>query len=124
MSDIKMPQLSGLEVLEKVKQINPDLPVILVSGYIDKDILLNAMTAGVFAALEKPFKANVLISYAEAATRHYNLLKMIRKTLKLLVYQSSDLDSYLKSQGKTDIANTLKNEIKELLKQFKELNSR
>ncbi|MDO5531303.1 nitrogen regulation protein NR(I) [Sutterella sp.] len=66
-SDIRMPGLSGVELLNKVKAIAPDLPVIIMTAFSDLDSAVSAFRGGAFEYLAKPFdvsKAVELISRA------------------------------------------------------------
>ncbi len=55
-SDIKMPKADGLEVLHKVKEQRPNLPVIMVTAYASPEDAIAAMKAGAYDYLTKPFK--------------------------------------------------------------------
>ncbi len=46
--DIKMPKMDGVEVLEKAKKINPEIPIIMISGHRDLDTAINTMRLGAF----------------------------------------------------------------------------
>ena len=46
--DIKMPKMDGVEVLEKAKKINPEIPIIMISGHGDLDTAINTMRLGAF----------------------------------------------------------------------------
>ena len=54
-SDIRMPGGSGLELLEKVKQAHPGLPVIIMTAFSDLDSAVSAFQGGAFEYLPKPF---------------------------------------------------------------------
>jgi len=54
-SDIRMPGGSGLELLEKVKEQHPGLPVIIMTAYSDLDSAVSAFQGGAFEYLPKPF---------------------------------------------------------------------
>ncbi|MBN1959166.1 MAG: hybrid sensor histidine kinase/response regulator [Desulfuromonadales bacterium] len=54
LSDVMMPNMSGLELLQKVKLQQPDLAVVLMTGYSDKDIILEALKAGADDFINKP----------------------------------------------------------------------
>ncbi len=54
-TDYNMPGLSGLDVAKKVREIRPDLPVIIASGFIDEELRSQAEEAGVKALISKPF---------------------------------------------------------------------
>jgi DNA-binding NtrC family response regulator len=53
--DIRMPGLNGLDVLKRVKQFDPTLPVIMLTGNDDTAIAAEAITLGAFSYVPKPF---------------------------------------------------------------------
>jgi DNA-binding NtrC family response regulator len=55
-ADVRMPELDGIGFLRKTRQIRPDLPVIIITGHGCDDTLQEAMSAGAFAFLRKPFR--------------------------------------------------------------------
>jgi DNA-binding NtrC family response regulator len=59
-SDIKMPGMNGLQVLEKVKQQSPDTEVLLMTAYADAQTAVEAMKMGAFDYLIKPFEIDEL----------------------------------------------------------------
>ena len=54
--DIRIPGLSGIEVLREAKQINPDLEGIVITGYASLDTAIEAVKCGAFDYIEKPFR--------------------------------------------------------------------
>ena len=54
LSDINMPGMTGLEMLPKVKQMRPDVPVIMITAYGDADTKRKAMEGGATGLLTKP----------------------------------------------------------------------
>jgi len=56
-SDIRMPRMSGLELFERVRAIDPEIPVILVTGHADVDLAVQAVKDGVYDFIAKPFDA-------------------------------------------------------------------
>jgi len=54
LSDVMMPNISGLDLLQKIKEHHPDQAVILMTGYSDKDIILEALKAGADDFINKP----------------------------------------------------------------------
>ena len=54
LSDINMPGMSGLELLPRIKQLRPDLPVIMITAYGDAETKRNALENGAEALLTKP----------------------------------------------------------------------
>src|ERR1700737_4145144 len=54
LSDINMPGMTGLEMLPKVKEIRPDVPVIMITAYGDPDTRRKAIEGGAIGLLTKP----------------------------------------------------------------------
>jgi len=54
--DVMMPGVSGLEVLEKIKSVSPDTAVIMMSGFGDMEMVINAMRLGAVDFIRKPFQ--------------------------------------------------------------------
>lgn len=60
--DIKMPKMDGIEVLEAIKKIKPEIPVVMISGHGDLDTAVNAMKMGAFDYIQKPPDLNRLLN--------------------------------------------------------------
>ncbi|MCF5052407.1 response regulator [Pseudomonas syringae] len=62
LSDVRMPGLSGLELLAEVQRRDADLPVILLTGHGDVPMAVDAMRDGAYDFLEKPFSPDALLN--------------------------------------------------------------
>jgi DNA-binding NtrC family response regulator len=60
--DIKMPKMDGVEVLEAVKKIKPETPIVMISGHGDLDTAVNTMRLGAFDYISKPPDLNRLLN--------------------------------------------------------------
>ena len=60
--DIKMPRMDGIEVLEAIKKIKPEIPVVMISGHGELDTAVNAMKMGAFDYISKPPDLNRLLN--------------------------------------------------------------
>ncbi len=60
--DIKMPKMDGIEVLEAIKKIKPEIPVVMISGHGDLDTAVNTMKLGAFDYISKPPDLNRLLN--------------------------------------------------------------
>jgi CheY-like chemotaxis protein len=60
LSDINMPGMTGLEMLPKVKEIRPEVPVIMITAYGDPDTRRKALEGGASGLLTKPIDFTVL----------------------------------------------------------------
>lgn len=79
--DIKMPQMDGVEVLEKMMAVNPEIPVIMISGHGDINTAVDCLKKGAFDYLPKPPDLNRLLSTVRHALEKKTLVQEV-KTLK------------------------------------------
>lgn len=71
--DVVMPKIDGLELLRKIRQIDKDICIILLSGYPTFDRAVEAMRGLAFDFLTKPFEVDELIATLDRAIKHYGL---------------------------------------------------
>jgi EAL domain-containing protein (putative c-di-GMP-specific phosphodiesterase class I) len=83
-SDISMPEMSGLELLQSIREIDPDLPVILLTGVPSIDSAASAVEYGAFMYLLKPVTPDVLVIAIERADRFYRIAQCRRESLSSL----------------------------------------
>jgi putative two-component system response regulator len=76
LTDIVMPEISGIELLEKIRQFNNQIPVILMTGFADMDIAIAAIKKGAFDFILKPFHPDYLHHSIKKAIQHNNYLKL------------------------------------------------
>lgn len=72
--DIKMPKLDGIEFLEKARELNPDVPVIMISGHGNIDTAVDAVKKGAFDYISKPPDLNRLLITIRNAAEKQNLV--------------------------------------------------
>ncbi|RZJ25551.1 MAG: sigma-54-dependent Fis family transcriptional regulator, partial [Flavobacterium sp.] len=60
--DIKMPKMDGVELLEAVKKIKPEIPIVMISGHGDMETAINTMRLGAFDYISKPPDLNRLLN--------------------------------------------------------------
>lgn len=75
LSDIRMPGIDGLALLQKVKLHSPDLPVIIMTAHSDLDAAVGAYQQGAFDYLPKPFDIDEAVTLVERAISHSNELR-------------------------------------------------
>lgn len=66
-SDIRMPGMLGIDMCKQIRQAYPDVQIIFISGYSDKEYLTSAISIGVIGYVEKPIDTSVLGSNVEKA---------------------------------------------------------
>ncbi|RTZ67528.1 MAG: nitrogen regulation protein NR(I), partial [Aquificaceae bacterium] len=70
-SDIRMPEMDGFELLKRVQRRFPDIPVIIMTAHSDMDSAVSAYEKGAFEYLPKPFDINDATALAKRATEQY-----------------------------------------------------
>lgn len=74
-TDMQMPGMDGLEFLQAIKEIYPDLPVIMITAYAEVEKAVAAMQIGAFNYLAKPFSNDELLVNINKAIDHYSLVR-------------------------------------------------
>lgn len=77
-TDIMMPRLSGLDMAKRLKQLNSEIPIIVLSAFSEKEKLFSAIDIGITKYFLKPFDTDELLDYIESITP-----KLGNKLLKL-----------------------------------------
>ncbi|OGR86481.1 MAG: hypothetical protein A3A86_06790 [Elusimicrobia bacterium RIFCSPLOWO2_01_FULL_60_11] len=69
LSDLKMPDMDGIQFLDKAKKIHPKTPFILITGYATVDTAVSAIKWGAFDYLRKPFEVKKIYEVIDKALR-------------------------------------------------------
>jgi|WetSurMetagenome_2_1015567.scaffolds.fasta_scaffold00138_24 putative two-component system response regulator len=88
LTDIKMPVTSGIDLLEKICDVKPDVPVILMTAHAEVDIAVDAIKKGAFDFIIKPYRSEQLIHSIEKAILYRRLIekeKEYKRTLETTV---------------------------------------
>jgi len=88
--DIKMPKMDGVEVLEAVKKIKPEIPMVMISGHGDLDTAVNTMRLGAFDYISKPPDLNRLLNTIRNALEKKQLV-VENKRLKTKVSKQYEM---------------------------------
>ncbi|RKT13968.1 two component Fis family sigma54 specific transcriptional regulator [Paraburkholderia sp. RAU2J] len=72
-SDVRMPGIDGLKLLERVLAIDPQIPVVLISGHADIATAVGAMRTGAYDFIEKPFSSDHIASRVTRAVEKRRL---------------------------------------------------
>ena len=96
-SDIRMPGIDGLQLLEQVQSQDPQLPVLLITGHGDVPLAVQAMRAGAYDFLEKPFASEKLL---DSVRRALDLRRLVvdNRSLRLALADRQQLDGRLLGQ--------------------------
>jgi len=75
LSDVKMPGMSGIDLLEKIKALKPDLPVIIMTAFGSVEKAVEAMHKGAYTFILKPFENEALIAHIAKALSMYRIVQ-------------------------------------------------
>jgi putative two-component system response regulator len=75
-TDIKMPGISGMELLGRIRAVSVETPVILMTGFAEVDGAIEALRKGAFDFILKPYKLSDMRIVVEKAARHLALLRL------------------------------------------------
>jgi len=76
LTDIKMPEVTGIELLKGIHAIDRDVPVILMTAYAELDVAVKAVKEGAFDFIVKPYPPEHLLHAVEKAAKYSRLLKI------------------------------------------------
>ncbi|MGZ5278346.1 MAG: response regulator [Pseudobdellovibrionaceae bacterium] len=94
-SDFKMPGMSGLAMVQQAHLVYPNLPFIILSGFLDKKAVLDAVDLGVFRLLEKPCPPDELLSSVDQLLVEADL-HLVRKEIRQITSQLRELYSTIR----------------------------
>lgn len=97
-SDIRMPGLDGLQLLEQLRQHDAELPVLLITGHGDVPLAVQAMRAGAYDFLEKPFASEALLDSVRRALALRRLV-LENRSLRLALADRQALGARLIGQS-------------------------
>ena len=107
LTDMKMPEMDGIDLLEKIKARDPQLPVIMMTAHGTVDKAVEAMEKGAYSYLLKPFDNDRLIIYVNKAIAVYRLIKENRNLRSAITTRYSFGNIIGKSKSMLDIFETI-----------------
>ena len=91
-TDIKMPELDGLSVLEKVRQLRPDTPTLLITGHGERDLTVRALRGGAYDFIEKPIERDHFIASLGRAIQARQLKRQVEEQKQALAHHAEQLE--------------------------------
>ncbi|WGI21736.1 response regulator [Amylibacter sp. IMCC11727] len=109
LTDIRMPEKDGFDILALAQKVDPDLPVVMLTGEGDVPMAIRAMKEGAYDFLEKPCEAEHLLGVLNRALTHRELVLRTRRMERLM--QRSDPAS-VNFPGETAASKTLRADLR------------
>lgn len=104
-TDLRMPRLSGLELLEKIKATNGEIPVIVITAFGEVETAVSAMKLGAFDYVNKPFNRDEILltleralSFSETRSENLQLRELVEREFRLdnVVGESATMTNVMK----------------------------
>jgi CheY-like chemotaxis protein len=94
-TDLKMPEMDGLEVTKAVKHLRPDIDVIVITGYASIETAVETMKYGAMDYVQKPFTEDELIAFFNKSLirRKDRLERQMKPTVRLITPSTKESDS-------------------------------
>lgn len=67
--DLKMPEMDGAEVFKRIRSVKPELPVTIITGYPDSEMMHRALKQGPLGVMDKPFDASDIVAAVNSFLR-------------------------------------------------------
>ncbi len=110
--DLNLPDMSGLDVLNQIKIVQPEILTIIMTGFASVESAVEAIKLGAYDYIKKPFKADAI----KLITRLALETQSLKKTVSELKEQSLAGKSIESMVGNSSVINTIKNQIFEYSK--------
>jgi signal transduction histidine kinase len=95
-ADQRMPEMSGVELLEELRHLKPDVAGIVLTGFTDPPALISAINrARVFRFLKKPWQPDDILEAVRQASEHVYQTRAIQRLVALLAKRTQELDESL-----------------------------
>lgn len=111
LSDVKMPGIDGMEMLDRIREIDPEIPVVLFTGHGDISMAIQAIRRGAYDFVEKTAPPEYLIDVVQRALEKRRLV-LENRSLRMELDDLSDLDARL--IGKTPCMDKLRATIRNI----------
>ncbi len=114
LTDIRMPGMSGTDLLLRLRREGCGFPVIVMTGYADMDAAIDAVKGGAFDFIRKPYDPDQLVQSVNRAVKHFRLLELERKYLERLEQEvqqkTTEMQQALRLKG--EFLNNISHEIR------------
>ncbi len=106
LTDIRMPKVTGIELLKNIHTYNQEIPVILMTAFAELDVAVDAIKCGAFDFIMKPYKPDNLLNAVDKAVKYRRFAEMERNykvtledTVRLRTRELADALSLVKNMS-------------------------
>lgn len=99
-SDIKMPGMDGISLLQQLKTFRPDIPILLITGHGERDLAIQALRAGAYDFIQKPIDRDYFISSLQRAIQTCQMRRQITEQRQTLEHYTHQLECMVDERTK------------------------
>jgi DNA-binding NtrC family response regulator len=110
-SDLKMPKMTGIELLAEAKKLRPDMPVVLMTAFATVQTAVEAMKLGAYDYIQKPFDGDEIKHLVDRTLEH-NRLKLENQALRSM----ADINNPRPLIGNSDVMHDVRKKIEQVAK--------
>ena len=103
-SDIKMPGMDGLELLAKIQELRPDIPVMLITGHADQVLITQALRNGAYDFIQKPIDRVYFVAALHRAIQARQLRRQVQEQHQALEEYAHSLEQLVEKRSREFLA--------------------
>src|SRR5437762_6863672 len=92
-TDIKMPGMDGLELLAEIRTHQPDLPILMITGHGEHDLVVHALRAGAYDFIRKPIDRDYFVASLRRAIEMHQLSRQVKEQQLALERHLNELEA-------------------------------
>src|SRR5438105_3036627 len=97
-SDIKMPEMDGLELLAKIQELRPDIPTLLITGHGEQALITEALRGGAYDFIQKPIDRVYFVAALHRAIQARQLRRQVQEQQRALELHAQTLEQLVKQR--------------------------
>jgi len=97
-SDIKMPGMDGLALLEKIQELRPETPTLLITGHGEHDLAIRALRGGAYDFIQKPIDREYVVAALHRAIQTHQLRCQVREHQRALELHAQSLERVVQNR--------------------------
>jgi len=97
-SDIKMPGMDGLALLEKIQELRPETPTLLITGHGEHNLAIQALRGGAYDFIQKPIDREYVVAALQRAIQTHQLRRQVREHQRALELHAQSLERVVQNR--------------------------
>lgn len=97
-SDIKMPGMDGLALLEKIQELRPETPTLLITGHGEHNLAIQALRGGAYDFIQKPVDRDYVVAALHRAIQMHQLRRQVKEHQRALELHAQSLERVVQNR--------------------------